>query len=86
MLKEIDNLHNKEKISWKRLESFGLEYRFGSQFLQKKITKKEMLEKINTESWHYAKRQKTWFKRDKETIWIDPRDNISKEIENFLKK
>lgn len=86
MLKEIDNLHNREKISWKRLESFGLEYRFGSQFLQKQITKKEMLEKINTESWHYAKRQKTWFKRDKETIWIDPRDNISKEIEKFLKK
>lgn len=72
MLKEIENLH-KNGLSWKRMESLGLEYRYGALYLQGKMTKQEMIEKLNTESWHYAKRQKTWFKRDKDTIWIDPR-------------
>ncbi|ETB63641.1 TPA: tRNA (adenosine(37)-N6)-dimethylallyltransferase MiaA [Candidatus Nomurabacteria bacterium] len=71
MIKEIKDLHDKEKISWKRLESFGLEYRYVSYFLQSKMTKNEMIEKLNIEIWHYAKRQNTWFKRDKEIIWIN---------------
>lgn len=77
MLKEIENLH-KSGVSWKRMNELGLEYRYGAMYLQGKITKKEMIEKLNTESWQYAKRQKTWFKRDKDTVWIDPRKNKEK--------
>ena len=80
MLREIKKLHD-GGISWKRMEMLGLEYRYGALYLQGKITKQEMIEKLNTEIWHYAKRQKTWFKRDKNTIWIDPRKNrLSKYI------
>lgn len=78
MLREIKNLHNKVGLSWKRMESLGLEYRYGALYLQNKITKEAMIEKIKTETWHYAKRQKTWFKRDLNTIWIDPRKNNEK--------
>jgi tRNA dimethylallyltransferase len=85
MLKEIENLH-KQGISWKRMNDLGLEYRYGALYLQGKMTKAEMIEKLQTESWHYAKRQKTWFKRDKEIIWIDPRKaKILKKIESFLR-
>jgi len=49
----------------------GLEYRFMALYLQNKINKKEMLEKLNSEIHKYAKRQKTWFKRDKEITWFD---------------
>jgi tRNA dimethylallyltransferase len=73
MLKEIANLHA-QGISWKRMEALGLEYRYGALHLQGKISKQEMLTKLETEIWHYAKRQKTWFKRDKKTLWIDPRE------------
>jgi tRNA dimethylallyltransferase len=90
MINEVKNLHDKEKISWKRLESLGLEYRYVSLFLQNKLNKEEMIEKLNTEIWHYAKRQKTWFKRDKDIIWINPnkkkdKDLIFKEINKFIK-
>jgi tRNA dimethylallyltransferase len=51
-------------VSFKRLEEFGLEYRFVAQYLQNKITKEEMIERIQKESEHYAKRQMTWFKRE----------------------
>lgn len=89
MIKEIENLH-KDGISWKRLESFGLEYRYVSLFLQVKLSKEEMIEKLNTEIWHFAKRQKTWFKRDKNIIWINPlkkseKSKALKQIKEFLK-
>ena len=89
MLKEIENLH-KAGLSWKRMEALGLEYRYGAQYLQKKISRDDMIEKINTETWHYAKRQKTWFKRDLNTIWINPTKKSEeakalKEIKKFLK-
>lgn len=89
MIKEIQNLHNKG-ISWKRMQELGLEYRYISYYLQGKITKKEMIDKLYTEIWHFAKRQKTWFKRDQNTIWINPlKDNEKvkaiKEVIKFLK-
>ncbi len=90
MLKEIKDLHLKG-LSWKRMVELGLEYRYGSFYLQKKLSKKEMIEKLNTETWHFAKRQKTWFKRDQKIIWINPLKErekmiIIKEIKKFLKE
>ena len=58
-------------LSWKRLEEFGLEYRFVAQYLQNKLTYQEMLNKIQIESEHFVKRQMTWFKRDKRINWIE---------------
>lgn len=89
MIKEVKNLHEKKNISWKRLESLGLEYRYVSYYLRGKLSKDEMIEKLNIEIWHFAKRQKTWFKRDLKTIWIDPRKKSEKikalkEIKEFL--
>jgi len=88
MIKEVENLH-KHGTSWRRLQAFGLEYRYVSNYLQKKLNKNEMLEKLYTEIWHFAKRQKTWFKRDPNTLWIDPRKNgekvkALKEVKKFL--
>lgn len=72
MLAEIKKLH-KDGVSWKRLESFGLEYKYGALLLQKKIDKTFFEEKLYTEIRRYAKRQLTWFKRNKEIHWIsDP--------------
>lgn len=60
-------------LSWQKLESFGLEYRAGAEFLQKKITRGEMIENIRKEDWQYAKRQIMWFKRDSRVHWIKKR-------------
>lgn len=69
MIKEVKRLHA-SGVSFKRLEELGLEYRFVAQYLQDKITYQEMIGKIEIESFHYAKRQMTWFKRDQKIIWI----------------
>lgn len=100
MIKEVQNLYSRG-ISWRKLENFGLEYRYCAQFLQgkfgdisthknKKIALEKMMELLNIEIWHYAKRQKTWFKKDMNTIWIDPREIHEKalalkKIKDFLK-
>ena len=68
MIAEIDRL--RKSLSWKRLESFGLEYRFAALYVQKKISKAEMIERIQKESEHYAKRQMTWFGRDRRIKWV----------------
>ena len=70
MLKEIQNLH-KNGLSWKRMEELGLEYRYVALYLQKKITKEEMLERLNSEIFKYAKRQMTYFKRDPKIEWFN---------------
>jgi len=76
MLKEIKNLHI-NGLSWKRMEELGLEYRYVSFYLQNKITKEEMLKKLNSEIYKYAKRQITYFKRDKQIKWFEASKIIS---------
>ncbi|OGF64486.1 tRNA (adenosine(37)-N6)-dimethylallyltransferase MiaA [Candidatus Giovannonibacteria bacterium RIFCSPHIGHO2_01_FULL_45_24] len=69
IIREVKRLR-RGGLSWKRLYDLGLEYRYVSLYLQKKLSKDEMVQKILTESWHYAKRQMTWFKRNKKIRWI----------------
>ncbi len=85
MLKESVNL-NKNGLSFKRMESLGLEYRLLSELIQNKMDKNEFKLKLENEIWQYVKRQRTWFKRDKKIKWFEPRDlnKIEKEINSFL--
>ncbi len=64
MIREVEHLHE-SGVSWQRLEALGLEYRFIALYLQKKLSKQEMIEQLESAIWHYAKRQRTWFKKYK---------------------
>ena len=44
-----------------------------------------MAETIKQETRHYAKRQLTWFRKNKETIWLQAEDGIEKNIDIILK-
>jgi tRNA dimethylallyltransferase len=70
MIAEVKKL-KASGLSWKKLESFGLEYRAVALFLQNKLGRAEMIENINKEDWQYAKRQMTWFYHDKRVRWIN---------------
>jgi len=85
MIKEVETLH-KNNISWKRLEEFGLEYRYIALYLQGKLGKEEMLEKLQKEIEHFAKRQMTWFRKDKRIKWVENYQETEKLIKGFLKK
>jgi tRNA dimethylallyltransferase len=95
MLKEGANLH-KQGISWKRMENLGLEYRYMSRHLSGKISLDQMIVELNNKIWQYARRQKTWFRRnhlnkqtDKAINWFNPLHKsslvrISKTVTKFL--
>lgn len=71
LLSEVKNLH-KKGLSWKRMAEIGLEYKIVSLFLQNKISKSDMILRMQTETYQYAKRQMTWFKKDKNIVWFTP--------------
>lgn len=84
MAKEINLLH-KKGLSWKKLDDFGLEYRFVSRFLQKKLSYNKMLTQLSFAIKHYAKRQMTWWKRNKNIRWINGLKRAEHLTKNFLK-
>lgn len=55
-------------------------------YLQNKIDKKEMIEKLNSEIYKYAKRQMTWFKRDKQIKWFSSPSKAFAYIRKLLAK
>ncbi|QQS61132.1 MAG: tRNA (adenosine(37)-N6)-dimethylallyltransferase MiaA [Candidatus Moraniibacteriota bacterium] len=63
MLDEVYTLHNENRISWNRLESFGLEYRWVSRYLKKEISYEGMRAELLKDIHHYTKRQLTWLRR-----------------------
>jgi tRNA dimethylallyltransferase len=68
MLREVQGLR-KSGLSWKRLDDLGLEYRYASRHLRGFISRVEMIAAIEKESWKYARRQMTWWRKDKEIAW-----------------
>jgi tRNA dimethylallyltransferase len=85
MIAEVKKL-KKSGLSWKKLESFGLEYRFIALHLQGLITYDEMVEQLKNAIHHFSKRQMTWFKRDSRIHWIKNQKQAEKLIQNYLKK
>lgn len=86
MIEEVERLHFKDKLNWKNLESFGLGYKLIPQYIKGEIkNKKDLFEKTYLAEKDYAKRQLTWFKKDKRIIWISKYQEIEKEIRRFMK-
>jgi len=81
---EVKKLH-RSGLSFKRLEELGLEYRYVALYLQGKIHYQEMIDKLQKGIEHFAKRQMTWFKRDKRINWVSSQKEAERLIGNFLK-
>lgn len=86
MIAEVKEL-NEQGLSWEKLKSFGLEYKFISQHLLGELTYSEMVEKLSIASYRFAKRQKTWFKRwEKQGAkikWIKDSKEAEKEVKKW---
>jgi tRNA dimethylallyltransferase len=83
LVNEVRQLR-KNGLSWKRLEDFGLEYKWVALFLQKKITYDEMADRLKIAIHQFAKRQMTWFKRMEKIIWLKNEKQAIKLIKTFL--
>lgn len=82
LVDEVKNL--REKYSKFPTAMQGLGYKEVVEYLENKISCDEMIEKIKQESRHYAKRQLTWFRKNKNIIWLNAEDGMEKNINNIL--
>lgn len=87
MIQEVKKLHHPptgKGLSWKRLEEFGLEYRFIALYLQKKLTYQEMVHQLEKAIIDFSRRQMTWFKKDNRIHWITNARQAEKLTKEFL--
>jgi tRNA dimethylallyltransferase len=79
MIEEVNFLMD-EGISYERMLSFGLEYKYIALYLKGKLSYNDMFQKLNSAIHSFAKRQMTWFRKmEKEGIkinWIKSNDFI----------
>ncbi len=60
-------------------------YREVIDYLDGKCTLEQAVADIKINTWHYAKRQMTWFKKDLAVRWVRNENKAAAEAETFLK-
>ncbi|MCI9403243.1 MAG: tRNA (adenosine(37)-N6)-dimethylallyltransferase MiaA [Oscillospiraceae bacterium] len=88
MVEEVANLR-KNGVSDEFLEGLGLEYRYILRYLTGAIPSEEQLiEELGRAIKRFAKRQVSWFKKDRDVHWLDMERDPAAEagalIETFL--
>ena len=84
LIEEVKALVNKYDNIQTAMQSLG--YKEVVEYLGNEITKEEMIEKIKMESRRYAKRQLTWFRKNKETVWLDGQNAVDNNISIILEE
>lgn len=84
---EAKKLHQ-TGLTYKRFSEIGLAHRYLALYLQNKISQEDFINKSIQAEQQYAKRQMTWFKRDKRISWFLLREQqeIKNTVATFLKE
>jgi tRNA dimethylallyltransferase len=62
MIEEVQRLHE-GGVAWDRLYYYGLEYRYIGAFLQGRLNRNDMFQRLNSAIHDFAKRQENWFRK-----------------------
>jgi len=84
MIEEIQKIITKKQASYADLERLGLEPRFISYYLQGKINREQLEDLLLKNSYRFAKRQMTWFRKDKRIKWVKNFQEAHRLVANFL--
>lgn len=76
---------NGASLSYERLDELGLEYRYLAKLIKVELTRDQFVETLSAKIWQYARRQKTWWKRDMEIHWYAPRSFADIIVDHFKK-
>lgn len=87
LIDEVEHLM-KEGLSYERLQFFGLEYKFVSDYLIEKIKITELKELLTIAIQQFAKRQMTWFRKMEryglEIHWVEGFEEASNLIPKYM--
>jgi len=78
LLEEVSSLIEFQSLN--SLQTVGYKEIFS--FINNKCTLQEAVEKIKQNTRRFAKRQLTWFRKDKNTKWFEPQE--IEEIKTFI--
>ena len=84
MLDEERFLHEEKKVSYEKLEFFGLEYKYMALYLQNKLSFSEMRSQLLNKIRQFAKRQDSWYRymerRGVPIYWFTPEEEWEKAV------
>jgi len=83
LIKEVEDLLKKYDNLPTAMQ--GLGYKEVKEYLDGQTSKEEMIEKIKQKTRRYAKRQITWFKKNKQTIWLQGEDGVKENLSRILR-
>ncbi len=84
LIEEVKGLLEKYKNFQTAMQ--GLGYKEVVEYLNCATSKEEMIELLKRKTRNYAKRQLTWFRKNKETIWLNGEASIDENINKILKE
>ena len=74
------------KYSWKLPSMSGIGYKQMGMYLRSEITLPEAKELMKFATHAYARRQMTWFRKDRSIRWADSHSKAKRLIKSFLKR
>ena len=85
LIAEVESLV-KQKYSWELPSMSGIGYRQISYYLRQEMSLGQAIELFKRDTRRYAKKQMTWFKRDKRIKWVEKGDSRKAEelVSEFL--
>lgn len=83
LIGEIEKLL-KQKYAWTLSSMNGIGYRQFKPYFEGQIDLQQAIEQLKLDTWHYARRQLTWFRRDKRINWVKTVGDAKDLIRNFL--
>lgn len=82
LIEEVEKIYKKYSKFPTAMQ--GLGYKEVVEYLNNNLTKEEMIEKIKQETRRYAKRQMTWFRKNKQTIWLNTENTVQNNLQIIL--
>jgi len=85
LINEVKKLTKKYDYKCKSLDAIG--YRETIDYLKKKISLEQAITQMQNNTWHYAKRQITWFKKyNPKTHWVRKYKEAGRLVKKFLER
>lgn len=82
LIEEVKNIYKKYDKFPTAMQ--GLGYKEVVEYLKGNYTKEEMIDVIKKETRKYAKRQLTWFRKNKDIVWLNAEEGIQNNIDIIL--
>ncbi len=82
LIEEVKDIYEKYNNFHTAMQ--GLGYKEVVEYLKGNYTKQEMIEIIKKETRNYAKRQLTWFRKNKDIVWLDADKGVKNNLDIIL--